>query len=127
MFTILLIGVTRYSGLDAVSVLAFTSTGWSYPFFGTFLGELGVALTGSDTSANALFGSLQRITSRQLGIDPILMCRGQQRRSREGENGGRSVHHDRNRRHRTGGQWRNHLARYTIGHSPVNYSGLIWL
>ena len=66
--------VTRYSGLDAVLGLAFTRTGWLYPFFGTFLGWLGVALTGSDTSANALFGSLQRITSQQLGIDPVLMC-----------------------------------------------------
>ncbi len=66
--------VTRYSGLDAVLGLAFTRSGWSYPFFGTFLGWLGVALTGSDTSSNALFGSLQRITSQQLGIDPVLMC-----------------------------------------------------
>ncbi len=65
--------VTRYSGLDAVLGLAFTRTGWFYPFFGTFLGWLGVALTGSDTSSNTLFGSLQRITSQQLGIDPILM------------------------------------------------------
>ena len=66
--------VTRYSGLDAVLGLAFTRTGWLYPFFGTFLGWLGVALTGSDTSSNALFGSLQRITSQQLGIDSVLMC-----------------------------------------------------
>jgi len=66
--------VTRYSGLDAVLGLAFTRTGWGYPFFGTFLGWLGVALTGSDTSSNALFGSLQKITSQQLGIDPVLMC-----------------------------------------------------
>jgi lactate permease len=66
--------VTRYSGLDAVLGLAFTRTGWFYPFFGTFLGWLGVALTGSDTASNALFGSLQRITSQQLGIDPVLMC-----------------------------------------------------
>jgi lactate permease len=66
--------VTRYSGLDAVLGLAFTRTGWFYPFFGTFLGWLGVALTGSDTSSNALFGSLQKITSQQLGIDPVLMC-----------------------------------------------------
>ncbi len=65
--------VTRYSGLDAVLGLAFTRTGWFYPFFGTFLGWLGVALTGSDTSSNALFGSLQKITAQQLGIDPILM------------------------------------------------------
>jgi len=66
--------VTRYSGLDAVLGLAFTRTGWFFPFFGTFLGWLGVALTGSDTSSNALFGSLQRITSQRLGVDPILMC-----------------------------------------------------
>jgi lactate permease len=65
--------VTRYSGTDAVLGLAFTHTGWFYPFFGTFLGWLGVALTGSDTSSNALFGSLQRITAEQLKLDPILM------------------------------------------------------
>src|SRR6266487_718735 len=53
---------TRYSGLDAVLGLAFTRTGGLFPFFGTYLGWLGVALTGSDTSSNALFGSLQRIT-----------------------------------------------------------------
>jgi lactate permease len=65
--------VTRYSGTDAVLGLAFTHTGWFFPFFGTFLGWLGVALTGSDTSSNALFGSLQRITAEQLNLDPILM------------------------------------------------------
>jgi len=65
---------TRYSGLDAVLGLAFTRTGWLFPFFGAFLGWLGVALTGSDTSSNALFGSLQRITAQQLNLDPILMC-----------------------------------------------------
>jgi lactate permease len=65
--------VTRYSGTDAVLGLAFTHTGWFFPFFGTFLGWLGVALTGSDTSSNALFGSLQRITAEQLGLNPILM------------------------------------------------------
>ncbi|MEP7272985.1 MAG: L-lactate permease [Acidobacteriota bacterium] len=66
--------VTRYSGMDAVLGLAFTRTGWLFPFFGTFLGWLGVALTGSDTSSNALFGSLQRITAEQLGLNPILMA-----------------------------------------------------
>jgi lactate permease len=66
--------VTRYSGMDAVLGLAFTRTGWFFPFFGTFLGWLGVALTGSDTSSNALFGSLQRITAEQLHLSPILMC-----------------------------------------------------
>jgi lactate permease len=65
---------TRYSGLDAVLGLAFTRTGWLFPFFGTYLGWLGVALTGSDTSSNALFGSLQRITAHQLKLDPVLMC-----------------------------------------------------
>jgi lactate permease len=66
--------VTRFSGMDAVLGLAFTKTGMLFPFFGTFLGWLGVALTGSDTSSNALFGSLQRITAEQLGLNPILMC-----------------------------------------------------
>jgi len=66
--------VTRYSGMDAVLGLAFTRTGILFPFFGTLLGWLGVALTGSDTSSNALFGSLQRITATQLGLSPILMC-----------------------------------------------------
>ncbi len=65
---------TRYSGLDAVLGLAFTRTGRLFPFFGTYLGWLGVALTGSDTSSNALFGSLQKITAQQLNLDPILMC-----------------------------------------------------
>ena len=66
--------VTRYSGMDAVLGLAFTRTGWLFPFFGTYIGWLGVALTGSDTSSNALFGSLQRITAQQLNLSPILMC-----------------------------------------------------
>ena len=66
--------VTRYSGMDAILGLAFTRTGWLYPFFGTFLGWLGVALTGSDTASNVLFGSLQRITAEGLGLSPVLMC-----------------------------------------------------
>ena len=66
--------VTRYSGMDAVLGLAFTRTGWFFPFFGTFIGWLGVALTGSDTSSNALFGGLQKITAQQLNLSPILMC-----------------------------------------------------
>jgi lactate permease len=66
--------VTRYSGMDAVLGLAFTRTGWFYPFFGTYIGWLGVALTGSDTSSNALFGGLQRFTAQQLNLSPILMC-----------------------------------------------------
>ncbi len=73
LFMLGLAYVMHYSGLDAVLGLAFTHTGRFYPFFGTFLGWLGVALTGSDTSSNALFGSLQRITAEQLGLDPVLM------------------------------------------------------
>ncbi|HEY6946483.1 MAG TPA: lactate permease LctP family transporter [Candidatus Acidoferrum sp.] len=66
--------ITRYSGMDAVLGLAFTHTGWLFPFFGTYIGWLGVALTGSDTSSNALFGGLQKITAQQLNLSPILMC-----------------------------------------------------
>jgi lactate permease len=66
--------LTRYSGEDAILGLAFAQTGIFYPFFGTLLGWLGVALTGSDTSSNVLFGSLQRITAEQLGLDPVLMA-----------------------------------------------------
>ncbi len=65
--------VTKYSGSDATLGLAFTRTGVLYPFFAPLLGWLGVALTGSDTSSNALFGSLQRITAEQLGLNPILI------------------------------------------------------
>ena len=63
-----------YSGLDATLGLAFAQTGLLYPFFGTMLGWLGVALTGSDTSSNVLFGSLQQITAEQLGLSPTLMA-----------------------------------------------------
>ncbi|MFO1322131.1 MAG: L-lactate permease [Burkholderiales bacterium] len=66
--------VTRYSGTDATLGLAFAYTGALYPFFGTMLGWLGVALTGSDTASNVLFGGLQRITSEQLGLSPELMA-----------------------------------------------------
>ena len=65
--------VTKYSGSDATLGLAFTRTGVLYPFFAPLLGWLGVALTGSDTSSNALFGSLQRITAEQLNLNPILI------------------------------------------------------
>jgi lactate permease len=65
--------LTRYSGIDATLGLAFAQTGMLYPFFGTLLGWLGVALTGSDTASNVLFGGLQKITSQQLGLNPILM------------------------------------------------------
>jgi lactate permease len=65
--------LTRLSGVDATLGLAFAATGVLYPFFGTLLGWLGVALTGSDTASNILFGNLQKITSEQLGLSPILM------------------------------------------------------
>jgi len=65
--------LTRLSGIDATLGLAFASAGVLYPFFGTLLGWLGVALTGSDTASNVLFGNLQKITSEQLGLSPILM------------------------------------------------------
>jgi lactate permease len=66
--------VTRYSGTDVTLGLALTRTGGLYPFFAALLGWLGVALTGSDTSSNAMFGSLQRVTAEQLGLDPLLIC-----------------------------------------------------
>jgi len=66
--------VTRYSGTDATLGLTFAHTGVLYPFFGTMLGWLGVALTGSDTASNVLFGGLQRITAEQLGLNPNLMA-----------------------------------------------------
>lgn len=65
--------LTRLSGIDATLGLAFAGTGVLYPFFGTLLGWLGVALTGSDTASNVLFGNLQKVTSEQLGLSPILM------------------------------------------------------
>ena len=65
--------VTRYGGTDATLGLAFTKTGFLYPFFAALLGWLGVALTGSDTSSNVLFGSLQKITAQQLGFNPVLI------------------------------------------------------
>jgi lactate permease len=65
---------TRYSGVDSTLGLAFANTGVLYPFFGTLLGWLGVALTGSDTASNVLFGGLQRTSAEQLGLSPVLMA-----------------------------------------------------
>lgn len=65
--------LTRYTGADGILGLAFTRTGWLYPFFAPLLGWIGVFITGSDTSANAMFGSLQQITARQLGLDEYLI------------------------------------------------------
>ena len=66
--------ITRYCGLDATLGLAFARTGVLYPFFGTLVGWLGTASTGSDTSSNVLFGSLQMMTARQIGVSPVLMA-----------------------------------------------------
>src|SRR5438270_12697263 len=68
--------VTRLSGIDATLGLAFAHAGVFYPFFGTLLGWLGVALTGSDTASNVVFGGLQKITSAQLGLSLMLMSAG---------------------------------------------------
>ncbi len=65
---------TKGAGLDSTLGLAFAHAGWFYPFFGTMLGWLGVALTGSDTSSNVLFGNLQRVSAEQLGLSPVLMA-----------------------------------------------------
>lgn len=65
---------TRYSGVDSTLGLAFANTGVLYPFFGTLLGWLGVALTGSDTASNVLFGGLQKTSAEQLGLSPLLMA-----------------------------------------------------
>ncbi|HEV7633588.1 MAG TPA: L-lactate permease [Steroidobacteraceae bacterium] len=66
--------LTRYSGVDATLGLAFAATGVLYPFFGTLLGWLGVAVTGSDTASNVLFGGLQKVTAQQLHLSPVLMA-----------------------------------------------------
>jgi lactate permease len=65
---------TRYSGTDTTMGLALAQTGWLFPFFSPLIGWLGVALTGSDTSSNVLFGNLQKVTAEQLGFSPILTC-----------------------------------------------------
>ena len=73
--TMLALGyVTKYSGADATLGLALARTGWLYPFFSAMLGWLGVALTGSDTASNVLFGSLQTVTAQQIGVSPVLLA-----------------------------------------------------
>ena len=66
--------ITRYGGMDGTLGLAFANTGWLYPFFGTMIGWIGVALTGTDAGSNALFGSQQVITANKLGLSPTLMA-----------------------------------------------------
>ncbi|MFN0109980.1 MAG: L-lactate permease [Blastocatellia bacterium] len=72
-FMVALAYVTRYGGMDTVLGLSLTGTGWLFPFFGTMLGWLGVALTGTDAGSNALFGNLQKVTAEQLNLSPVLM------------------------------------------------------
>jgi lactate permease len=66
--------VTRYSGTDTTMGLMMASTGWLFPFFSPIIGWLGVALTGSDTSSNVLFGNLQQVTANQLHLSPVHMA-----------------------------------------------------
>jgi hypothetical protein len=84
--------LTRYSGTDTTLGLAFANTGVFYPFFGTLMGWLGVALTGSDTASNVLFGGMQKVAAEQLGLSPQPHGRGQQFRRRDGQDGGCTVH-----------------------------------
>ena len=91
--------VTRYCGLDATLGLAFARTGALYPFFGTLIGWLGTASTGSDTSSNVLFGSLQKMTAQQIGVSPVAHGLGQLRRRRHGQNDRRAQHRRRQHRH----------------------------
>lgn len=65
--------LTRFSGTDTTLGLAFANTGVLYPFFGTLMGWIGVALTGSDTASNVLFGGMQKVAAEQLGLSPNLM------------------------------------------------------
>lgn len=65
--------LTRFSGTDTTLGLTFAGTGALYPFFGTLMGWLGVAITGSDTASNVLFGGMQKVAAEQLGLDPCLM------------------------------------------------------
>ncbi len=95
--------VTRYGGTDATLGLAFTKTGVLYPFFAALLGWLGVALTGSDTSSNVLFGSLQKITAQQLGFQSRSDRHRQQHGRRHGQDDRRTEHR---RRHRLDGSGR---------------------
>jgi lactate permease len=65
--------LTRYSGTDTTLGLAFANSGVLYPFFGTLMGWIGVAMTGSDTASNVLFGGMQKVAADQLGLSHNLM------------------------------------------------------
>ena len=76
MTIVLMLGLgtlTRYSGTDTTLGLAFANSGVLYPFFGTLMGWIGVAMTGSDTASNVLFGGMQKVAAEQLGLSPNLM------------------------------------------------------
>ncbi len=110
--------VTRYSGTDATLGLALAGTGAFYPFFGTLLGWLGVALTGSDTASNVLFGNLQTITARQLGINPVLMAAA----NSSGGVMGKMLDAPEHRRRQHGDE----LVRASNGGSCATFSGTAW-
>ena len=106
---------TRFSGTDVTLGLAFTKTGVLYPFFAAMLGWLGVALTGSDTSSNALFGSLQKITAEQLGLSPVLISAA----NSTGGVMGKMIDAQSivvRRRHQSAG-WRRAILRYVFWHA----------
>jgi len=65
--------LTRFSGTDTTLGLAFANSGVFYPFFGTLMGWIGVAMTGSDTASNVLFGGMQKVAAEQLGLSANLM------------------------------------------------------
>ena len=110
--------VTRFSGIDATMGLAFAATGVMYPFFGTMLGWLGTAVTGSDTASNVLFGSLQKITSTQLGLSPILMASANSTGGVMGKMiDAQSIVVASTATHWIGGEWR--ILRYVFVHSLV--------
>ena len=90
--------MTKYSGTDATLGLALARTGKLYPFFGTLLGWLGVALTGSDTASNVLFGSLQNHCESNRHFSDADVRREQLGRC-DGQNGGRTKHRGRQHRH----------------------------
>ena len=90
----------NYSGMTSTLGLALAGTGVSFPFFSAVLGWLGVFLTGSDTSANALFGNLQVVTANALGLNPILTAIGELRRRRHGQDDLGAEHRRGRRRHR---------------------------
>ena len=91
-FMVALAYVTRYSGMDTILGLSLTGTGWLFPFFGTLLGWLGVALTGTDAGSNALFGNLQKVTAEQLQPESDPDGRRQYDRRRDGQDDRCTVH-----------------------------------